>query len=128
MVARLSPLPEPDACHRALSARDARFDGLFFVGVTTTGIYCRPICPARTPAPSRCVFFRRGAEAEKMGFRACFRCRPELAPGSARTDALSRLVARAVARIEAGALEDAGLEELAKELGVSSRHLRRATD
>ena len=71
---------DPDTCWRALSARDARFDGLFFVGVSTTGIYCRPVCRARTPGRDRCAFFRTAAEAERDGFRACFRCRPELAP------------------------------------------------
>jgi AraC family transcriptional regulator of adaptative response / DNA-3-methyladenine glycosylase II len=116
---------DPDACYRALIARDARFDGVFFVGVTTTGIYCRPVCRARTPGRPRCVFFRRPAEAERAGFRACFRCRPELAPGAATVDASSRLVAEAVARIESGALNDASLDDLAAELGVTGRHLRR---
>ncbi|MCC6521497.1 MAG: helix-turn-helix domain-containing protein [Polyangiaceae bacterium] len=114
---------DADACYRALAARDARFDGVFFVGVTTTGIYCRPVCRARTPGRARCRFFRLGAEAEHAGYRACFRCRPELAPGSASVDARSRLVARAVARIDAGALNEASL---AAELGVTARHLRRA--
>lgn len=72
---------DPDACHAALVARDARFDGLFFVGVATTGIYCRPICPARTPGRDRCSFHPCAAAAERAGFRACLRCRPELAPG-----------------------------------------------
>jgi len=117
---------DSDACYRALAARDARFDGLFFVGVTTTGIYCRPVCRARTPARARCVFFRRPAEAEREGFRACFRCRPELAPGASPAESTSRLVAQATARIDAGALNEAGLDELARELGVTARHLRRA--
>ena len=89
MVRTVSPL-DPDACYRALVARDARFDGIFFVAVKTTGIYCRPICPARTPGRDRCLFFRTAAEAETAGFRSCFRCRPELAPGAAPVDALSR--------------------------------------
>jgi AraC family transcriptional regulator, regulatory protein of adaptative response / DNA-3-methyladenine glycosylase II len=117
---------DPDTCHRALSARDGRFDGLFYVGVRSTGVYCRPICPARTPARQHCVFFGRAAEAEQAGFRACLRCRPELAPGSGPVDALPRLVAAAVARIEAGALQEGSLERLAVGLGVSGRHLRRA--
>ncbi|MBI4952251.1 MAG: helix-turn-helix domain-containing protein [Myxococcales bacterium] len=117
---------DADACYRALAARDARFDGVFFVGVTTTGIYCRPVCRARTPGRARCRFFRLGAEAEQAGYRACFRCRPELAPGSASVDARSRLVARAVARIDAGALNEGSLDALAGELGVTARHLRRA--
>jgi len=117
---------DPDACYRAVLARDARFDGVFFVGVKTTGIYCRPICPARTPGRDRCTFHRTAAEAERAGFRACFRCRPELAPGLARVDAVPRVVAEAMRRIEAGALADGTLEQLAAEVGVTSRHLRRA--
>lgn len=107
---------------RALLARDARFDGLFFVGVTTTGIYCRPICPARTPRVDRTRFFLRAAEAERAGFRACFRCRPEIAPGLAPIDAPSRLAAAAAARI--GTREES-LDAAAEALGVSARHLRR---
>ncbi len=117
---------DADACYRALSAKDARFDGLFFVGVTTTGIYCRPVCRAKTPSRARCQFYGSAAGAEREGFRACFRCRPELAPGGARMDAASRVVEAAVARIEAGALNDAGLDALAADLGVTARHLRRA--
>ena len=122
---RATPL-DPDACYRAVTARDARFDGLFFVGVTTTGIYCRPVCPARTPGRARCRFFPSAAVAEREGFRACFRCRPELAPGRSRIDATSAMVAGAVARIEEGALGSGNLDDLAQELGVTSRHLRRA--
>lgn len=77
---------DDDACLAALRARDARFDGVFFVGVTTTGVYCRPICPARTPGADRCRFFASAALAERAGFRACLRCRPELAPGRHRRD------------------------------------------
>ncbi len=117
---------DADRCYRVLQARDARFDGLFFVGVTTTGVYCRPICPARTPGRDRCTYHRSAAEAEHAGFRACFRCRPELAPGAASVDARSRLVTRAVARIEDGALDDGSVDDLAAELGVVARHLRRA--
>ena len=117
---------DPDACYRAVTARDARFDGLFFVCVKTTGIYCRPVCRARTPGRDRCVFVRTAAEAEHAGFRACFRCRPELAPGAAPLDAVPRLVAATVARIDAGGLADGNLADLARELGVSDRHLRRA--
>lgn len=117
---------DPASCYRALAARDARFDGRFFVGVTTTGVYCRPGCPARTPGAARCRFFARAAQAEQAGFRACFRCRPELAPGLAPIDAISRLVRAAAARIEAGALAEHGVDGLATQLGVSGRHLRRA--
>jgi AraC family transcriptional regulator of adaptative response / DNA-3-methyladenine glycosylase II len=121
----MSPL-DPDACYRAILARDARFDGVFFVGVKTTGIYCRPICPARTPGRDRCTFHRTAAEAERAGFRACFRCRPELAPGLASVDAVPRVVGEAMRRIDAGALGDGTLEALARDVGVSARHLRRA--
>ena len=103
-----------ETCYRALAARDARFDGLFFVGVTTTRIYCRPICPARTPGRDRCRFFPSAAAAEQAGFRPCLRCRPELAPGHAPVDAVGRVARAAAARIEAGALNDGGsLEDLA---------------
>ncbi|MFO0658705.1 MAG: AlkA N-terminal domain-containing protein [Polyangiaceae bacterium] len=111
--------------YKALSARDARFDGVFFVGVTTTGVYCRPICPARTPGEDRCRYFLCSAAAESEGFRACFRCRPELAPGAAPMDASHRLARVAVQRIEAGALDQQSVEELANELGISGRQLRR---
>ncbi len=93
---------DDDVCYRALTARDARFDGLFFVGVRTTGIYCRPICPARTPGRDRCRFFATAALAEREGFRPCLRCRPELAPGQAPVDALRTSARIAAARIEAG--------------------------
>jgi AraC family transcriptional regulator of adaptative response / DNA-3-methyladenine glycosylase II len=109
-------------------ARDRRFDGMFFTAVKTTGIYCRPICRARTPARDRCMFYRTPAEAERDGFRACFRCRPELAPGMSPIDSLPRLVERAVAKIEAGCLNERSVDDLAAELGVTSRHLRRAMD
>jgi AraC family transcriptional regulator of adaptative response / DNA-3-methyladenine glycosylase II len=125
---------DSDTCYRALVAHDERFDGLFFVGVTTTGIYCRPVCRARTPRRDRTRFFRTAAEAEAAGFRACFRCRPELAPGAAPVDAVSRLVAAAARRIDEGALSDGAgradggspVEALAGSLGVTGRHLRRA--
>ena len=119
---------DADTCYRALAARDRRFDGVFFVAVTTTGIYCRPVCPARTPGRDRVRFHERAAEAERAGFRACFRCRPEIAPGNAPVDATPRLVRAAAARIEAGALNDGSIEELARELGVTDRHLRRAME
>jgi len=117
-----------DARYAALTARDPRFDGVFFVGVRTTGIYCRPICPARTPGRTRCEFFATPALAEHAGFRACFRCRPELAPGNAPVDALDSLVTAATQRIAEGALNEASLDDLAAELSVSSRHLRRALE
>ncbi len=117
---------DDDAFYRALTARDARFDGVFFVGVTSTHIYCRPICSARTPRRENCRFFPHAAAAERAGFRPCLRCRPELAPGQAPVDAVGRTARLAAARIEAGALNgEGGLETLAKEFGLSSRQLRR---
>ncbi len=116
---------DPDACYRALVAHDARFDGAFFVGVKTTGVYCRPVCRARTPRRERCVFFPRAALAERAGFRACFRCRPERAPGHASVDAVSRLVALAARKIDEGALNEGSVDDLAASLGVGARHLRR---
>ena len=115
-----------ERCYRALSTRDARFDGLFFVGVTTTGIYCRPVCSARTPRSDRCQFYASAAAAEHAGFRPCLRCRPELAPGHSPIDSVGRVARAAAARIEAGALNQGGsLEDLAEEFGLSSRQLRR---
>jgi len=115
----------PDRYYEALKARDARFDGIFFVGVSTTGIYCRPICAVRMPGRDRCTFYPNAANAEAAGYRPCLRCRPELAPGAAAVDAVRRVSDQAVSRIEAGALSDASIEELAAEFGVSSRQLRR---
>jgi AraC family transcriptional regulator of adaptative response / DNA-3-methyladenine glycosylase II len=112
-------------CHAAAEARDRRFDGLFFIGVKSTGIYCRCVCTARTPKRENRRFFPSAAAAESAGFRPCLMCRPELAPGSAPIDAVERLAHAAVTRIEAGALEENGLAALASELGVTDRHLRR---
>ena len=113
-------------CHAAVEARDSRFDGLFFTGVVTTGIYCRCVCPARIPKAAHRQFFQSAAAAEKAGYRPCLVCRPELAPGAAPIDAQERLANNAVKRIEAGALDAQGLAQLAAELGVTDRHLRRA--
>jgi AraC family transcriptional regulator of adaptative response / DNA-3-methyladenine glycosylase II len=117
-----------DARYAAIVARDRRFDGVFFVGVSTTGIYCRPICPVRTPGRPRCSFYATAAQAERAGYRACFRCRPELAPGHAVVDAVDTLVATATRRIAEGALNDESIDDLARELGVTGRHLRRAIE
>jgi len=121
-------LAEGDRWYAALAARDARFDGVFFVGVSTTGIYCRPICVARTPGRDRCEFFSDAAHAEQAGYRACFRCRPEGAPGLGSVDARSRIVRAALARVDAGCLNDGSVAALAAELGVTARHLRRAVE
>ncbi|HEY2840745.1 MAG TPA: DNA-3-methyladenine glycosylase 2 [Pirellulales bacterium] len=118
---------DDDVCYRALIARDVRFDGVFFVGVKTTGIYCRPVCTAKTPGRKSCRFFSSTALAEQAGFRPCLRCRSELAPGHAPVDSVRTIARAAAARIEAGALGNGGsLEELAASLGLSSRQLRRS--
>lgn len=123
---------EPESWYRAMAARDARFDGVFYVAVSTTGIYCRPVCTAKTPRRDRCTFYATAPEAEKAGYRACLRCRPELAPGGGESwssvDALPRLVADAAALVEAGFLDEHSVDELADELAVSARHLRRAME
>ena len=111
---------------RACDARDSRFDGLFFVAITTTKIYCRPVCPARVSYPERRRFFTSAAAAEQAGYRPCLRCRPELAPGRAQIETVSRLAERAARRVAAGALNGHSVAELADEMGVSERHLRRA--
>src|SRR5271165_6296454 len=117
---------DTETCYRALAARDARFDGLFFVGVTSTRVYCRPICTARAVRREHCRFFGNSALAEQGGFRPCLRCRPELAPGHAPVDAVRRTARAAASRIEAGALNNGGsMERLADDLGQSARQLRR---
>lgn len=117
---------DQESCYRALAARDVRFDGVFFVGVKTTGIYCRPICTARTPRRESCRFFPSAAAAEREAFRPCLRCRPELSPGQAPVDAASRIAFAVAARIEAGALnEEQSLETLAAEFQLCSRQVRR---
>jgi AraC family transcriptional regulator of adaptative response / DNA-3-methyladenine glycosylase II len=119
---------DPDACYRALVARDARFDGRFFVGVSSTRIYCRPVCAVRVPRRENCRFFASAAAAEVGGYRPCLRCRPELAPGNAGIDAGARLAQAAASLIENGALDEGGVEALAARVGVTSRHLRRIFD
>ena len=113
------------ACYRAISTRDARFDGRLFVGVKTTGVYCRPICPARTPKFENVSFFASAAAAQEAGFRPCLRCRPETSPDLAFWRGTSNTVSRALALIEAGGLDDDDVEGLANRLGVGARQLRR---
>src|SRR5699024_3484995 len=111
---RIKPMQlQPEQCYAALKSRDVRFDGMFYVGVSSTGIYCRPVCRVRMPAQENCHFFFHAASAEAAGYRPCLRCRPELAPGVARPDADQSIADRAVARIEAGALSDSNLDTLA---------------
>ncbi|MBI5569230.1 MAG: DNA-3-methyladenine glycosylase 2 family protein [Desulfomonile tiedjei] len=112
-------------CERARLARDPRFDGLFFVGVLSTGIYCRPICPARSPKQENIVYFASAAAAAEAGLRPCLRCRPEAAPGSPAWNGTSATVSRAMMLIRQGALNEGSLDDLASRLGVGSRHLRR---
>jgi len=116
---------DPHACYRAISTRDARFDGRLFIGVKTTGIYCRPICPARTPRRENLLFFPSAAAAQEAGFRPCLRCRPEAAPDLGVWRGTSNTVSRALALIEKGGLDDADVEALAERLGVGERQLRR---
>src|SRR5690606_8495010 len=114
-----------DTLYNALRSRDPRFDGVFFVGISSTGIYCRPVCPARLPKREHCTFYETAAAAERDGYRPCLRCRPELSPGRARIDAPDRLAARAYARIAEGGLNGRSVRDLARELCVGERHLRR---
>ena len=117
---------DPEMAYQALTSRDTRFDGVFFVGVTSTGIYCRPICPVKAPQQKNCLFFASAEAAEKAHFRPCLRCRPELAPGNAPVDQPHRMADRLIQRIEEGMLEEReGLEAIAAEFGVSLRQLRR---
>lgn len=118
-------LPPPEVCERARQARDPRYDGRFFVGVVTTGIYCRPVCPARMPAARNVRFFSTAAAAREAGFRPCLRCRPETAPGSAAWRGTSAVVTRALALIDSGALDEQDIDAFAARLGVSVRHLNR---
>ena len=152
MLPRTAPLPDPtdptdrldDSRYLALAARDARFDGRFFTGVTSTGIYCRPVCSVRTPRRENCRFFTLAAQAEGAGFRPCLRCRPELAPRAlvwSTQDAQGILVREALRLLEADADNPppqpdhggpaeggATMQALAARLGVSDRHLRRIFD
>jgi AraC family transcriptional regulator of adaptative response / DNA-3-methyladenine glycosylase II len=117
---------DPQTCYRALRSRDARFDGRFFVAVSSTGIYCRPVCTVKPPRRENCRFYPSAAAAESGGYRPCLRCRPELAPGNASVDATSRLAQAAASLIEDRALDGAGLDAVAARLGITDRHLRRA--
>lgn len=142
MIIRMNSRPIPndsDACYLALKAHDARFDGCFFTGVISTGIYCRPVCKVRTPKRENCRFFQLAAQAEQAGFRPCLRCRPELAPrqflpGVAPSPAWSMQDASGILAMQAAARMDAPsasntqpltIQNLADKLGISDRHLRR---
>jgi AraC family transcriptional regulator, regulatory protein of adaptative response / DNA-3-methyladenine glycosylase II len=122
-LTRVDKLPPEEVCHRARESKDPRFDGLFFTAVRSTRVYCRSICPAPTCLRTSVVYYPSAAAAQAAGYRPCLRCRPELAPGpNADDDADLR---RALALIAAGFLADASVDALARELGLSARHLRR---
>ncbi|MDH3920150.1 MAG: helix-turn-helix domain-containing protein [Rhodospirillales bacterium] len=129
VVNRQDCVDEGDARHdrlyQALLCRDPDFDGRVFVGVRTTGIYCRTICPAPKPKRRNCVFYRTAAEAERVGFRPCLRCRPETAPGSPAWLGTATTVGRGMRLIEEGYLDDHSVSELADLLGIGARHLSR---
>lgn len=114
-----------DACYQAMKSHDPRFDGHFFVGVASTGVYCRPICRVRLPKRQNCAFYPSAAAAEAAGFRPCLRCRPELAPGFAATEASAKLARSAARMIEDGVADDVDLAFVAQRIGITGRHLRR---
>lgn len=116
---------DADRCYRALQTHDVRFDGRFFVGVSSTGIYCRPVCAGKPPKRENCTFYPSAAAAEANGYRPCLRCRPELAPGNASVDAGSRLALAVAGHMEDGIADGERLEAIAHRLGVTDRHVRR---
>ena len=117
--------PDPETCRRARLSRDPRFDGEFFLAVRTTGIYCRPVCPARAPSEENVSYYRSSLQAAEAGYRPCLRCRPESAPDSPAWRGTSTTVQRALALIQQGALNEASLAGLAARLGVGERYLRK---
>lgn len=119
------PSLDPLVCHRARVSRDARFDGEFYLAVRTTGVYCRPICPARAPAEKNVCYFRSAALAAQAGFRPCLRCRPESAPNSPAWNGTSTTVQRALQLLSEGALNGGSLADLALRLGIGERYLRK---
>ncbi len=114
-----------NTCYQAVKHRDSRFDGLFFMGVVSTGIFCRPVCPAVTPKPGNCRFYASASSALAAGFRPCLRCRPETAPDSPAWNGVRTTVKRALDLIDLGALDAGTVNGLAERLGVSDRYLRR---
>ena len=111
--------------YEAFKAKDTRFDGRFFVGISSTGIYCRPVCKAKLAKAENCNFYSTASEAEKAGYRPCLLCRPELAPGTSVTDATTSLVYRAARMLEKSCGSGQSLKEIAEQLGCTDRHLRR---
>lgn len=118
--------PDAGACYAAFKAHDTRFDGRIFMGVSSTGIYCRPICRVKMPREENCSFHTSAAAAEAAGFRPCLKCRPELAPGNSPMDSIARLARQTTLAIEEEGVSESSLSELSKRLNVSGRHLRRA--
>jgi AraC family transcriptional regulator of adaptative response / DNA-3-methyladenine glycosylase II len=121
----MAPTSDQRELYAAFKSKDRRFDGRFFVGVSSTGIYCRPVCRAKMPKAENCTFYETAAEAERAGYRPCLVCRPELAPGRSITDATATLAYRAARLIEESCGENRGLDALAGKLGYTDRHLRR---
>src|SRR5580658_2708959 len=116
---------EPDVCWQAAYSRDARFDGRFFAGAVTTGVYCRSVCPAPFARPANIVWFAAAAAAEAAGFHPCRRCRSSASPGTPAWTGTSAVVSRAMRLIAEGALDSGNVEDLAGRVGLGSRHLRR---
>lgn len=116
---------DPDRCYRAVTSRDVRFDGWFVGAVTSTGIYCRPSCPARTPRQEHMRFYPTAAAAQQGGFRACKRCRPDASPGSPEWDPRADVVSRAMRLIADGVVDRDGVAGLARRLGYSTRQIER---
>ena len=117
---------DTEACYRAVKGRDRRFDGIFYTAVRTTGIYCRPSCPAITPKRTNVSFFRTAAGAQGAGYRACRRCLPDATPGSPEWDVAADVAARAMRLVADGVVERDGVDGLAQRLGYSTRQLNRA--
>jgi AraC family transcriptional regulator of adaptative response / DNA-3-methyladenine glycosylase II len=122
-VGTLVPVLDPLVCDRARMARDRRFDGQFFTGVKTTGIYCRPICPVKPARSTNVCFFPSAAAAERAGFRPCLRCCPESAPGTLAWDGSVAILSRALLLVDRGYLDEHCIAELAAELTVGPRQL-----
>jgi AraC family transcriptional regulator of adaptative response/methylated-DNA-[protein]-cysteine methyltransferase len=125
MLTERAPELDHAICERARLARDPAYDGVFFVAVRTTRIYCRPICPARPAKPENVRFFPTAAACERAGFRPCLRCRPETAPGSPAWTGTASTVARGMRLIEEGFLDHSSVDALAEKLGIGPRHLLR---
>ncbi len=121
----IGAMPDWETCDRARLARDCRYDGIFFTGVRTTRIYCRPICPVRPAKSVNVMYFPTAAAAERAGFRPCLRCRPETAPGSPAWRGTASTVGRAMRMIDEGFLDENSVVALADKLGIGERHLSR---